>query len=64
MKNLLNLTGTKVITRSQQKSIKGGMPGQNCSTDSDCASFGSCFVCLPIGRCFMFFDSPCGSTPQ
>ncbi|WP_299219403.1 hypothetical protein [uncultured Aquimarina sp.] len=60
MKNLLSLNGTKVITRDQQKSIKGGMPMQNCSNDSDCASFGDCFVCLPIGLCFMFFDKPCG----
>ncbi|WP_299187196.1 hypothetical protein [uncultured Aquimarina sp.] len=59
MKKLLNLDGTKLISKNLQKNIKGGMPPQNCSTDSDCASFGSCFVCLPIGSCFMFFNNPC-----
>ncbi len=60
MKHLKNLKGVKAISKSEQKSIIGGYPGQPCNSNADCIKHNEgCYiiatpeifaVCMPLWK--------------
>jgi len=55
MKTLLNLKGTTLLGKAQQKAINGG--GIPCNPNGSCGS-GLCPVIYPNGSCVCFANHP------
>lgn len=57
MKKLLNLEGAKLLSKTQQKAINGGVP--LCKPDGSCGP-GYCVVHAPKCLCYPLGSPACG----